>query len=351
VHNESKAEHVLRAVTTLTRHVDKHVHSVLHAYVSTLRASSRSSAAAPTIMQQSCQTPQYGNPPPSGMFHAIKQFAYRSTPYYANDPAFTPAPYYHGETSSPSLLSTTAPSMQDADTEASWTDSDSGDSLSYMSSVEEQSIKEGRYVPPYPETVSKGSLLDLNGSTLEDLYKQAWLAAEARAHNAANEPSEVAANTQKETPRPSNEAFAPVPWAITHPRRRAYHIYPENPDGSENLGRLRPELYLCSDVNDFGLCWCTLGTSGNCPLGSQCRWMHVLPQRWLRFFIVSGRVSVEFARVLMANWKASESPDLDDGAVARMEAICIGLGEQVEPQELRARRRRGPKAWSWDEHS
>jgi hypothetical protein len=64
---------------------------------------------------------------------------------------------------------------------------------------------------------------------------------------------------------------------------------------------------------------------------------------------VSGRVSVQFARVLMANWKAAESSDLNKLAVARMEAICIGLGDEVESQEISSLR--CADFWSWNNYS
>jgi len=199
---------------------------------------------------------------------------------------------------------------------------------------------------PDLSTVSFGSLLDTEGTSLAVLHWESWMAALARAKKVADEII-VPEGEITTIPPPCDKFFDPMPWKTCHRKLRRHHIYPDNEDGSRNYGMLWAELYLCSKSNQFGLCWYAFGTPDRCPLGAACRWEHYLPWRKLRFLITSGRVSVELARQMMANLKSDEDPDQNSKAIDNMEAIIIGLGERLQPKVLLSRR--GPNAWSWED--
>ena len=147
-------------------------------------------------------------------------------------------------------------------------------------------------------------------------------------------------------PPPRDEYFDTVPWKMTHRPAMPHHVYPNNRDGSCNSGLLWAARYHCSKSNQLGLCWYTFGTPGSCPLGASCRWDHSLLGTTLRFLITSGRVSVQFARQLMANWNTNEHSDQLPEVIARMKAITLGLGERLEPKILPSQR---ANSRSWDD--
>ena len=171
------------------------------------------------------------------------------------------------------------------------------------------------------------------------------MAAQARAKKVAQ--AKISSTNELDTlPPPRDEYFDTVPWITSHRPVMPHHVYPKNRDGSRNSGLLWATRYLCSKSNQLGLCWYTFGTPGSCPLGASCRWDHSLPWTTLEFLITSGRVSVQLARQLMANWNTNEHSDLHPMVISRMKAITLGLGERLEPKVLPSQR---ANSRSWDD--
>lgn len=198
---------------------------------------------------------------------------------------------------------------------------------------------------PSISDLSLGSLLHKDKTPLKVLHWEGWMGARARAKKVAH--AKLGPTGKVVTlPHPCDEYFDAVPWEASHRPEMPHHVYPKNKDGSRNSGLLWVTRYLCSKSNQLGLCWYTFGTPGSCPLGASCRWDHKLSWTSLCFLITSGRVSVQLARQLMANWNTNEHPDQLPEVIARMKAITLGLGERLEPKVLPSRR---ASSRSWDD--
>jgi hypothetical protein len=163
---------------------------------------------------------------------------------------------------------------------------------------------------------------------LDTLHKQSWDVARDRAtQDRATRQSENESGRSK-MPRPSHEYFDPPPWRQRNRPRWSYHDYGTYTwNNQPNSGVLRSRVLLLSKGTDLGLCHVTFGTLDNCPLGQRCRWDHTIKWKQLRFLIVSGRVSVPRAQIMMANWcTPGLLLDLSESSLDNMFDIYRGLG-------------------------
>jgi len=212
-------------------------------------------------------------------------------------------------------------------------------------SSEDSSLSETDICCPSLTDVSLGSLLYNDQTPLKVLRWEGWMGARARAKKVAH--TKAGSTGKADTlPPPHDKYFDAVPWRASKRPEMPHHVYPNNNDGSRNSGMLWAARYLCSKSNQLGLCWYTFGTPGSCPLSASCRWDHSLSWTTLRFLITSGRVSVQLARQLMANWNTNEHSDLHPEVTTRMKAITLGLGERLEPKVLPSQR---ANSRSWDD--
>ena len=128
--------------------------------------------------------------------------------------------------------------------------------------------------------------------------------------------------------------FEDTPWRTKFPKLRPEHVYGINSSGRPSHGRLSPFLYLCNDECDYGLCAATFGTMDRCLLGLQCRWKHAIKWNDLRFLITSGRLSLDRARVMLANWQTPTKPEMRLRAEAHMMNITVRLAPLENAQIL-----------------
>ncbi|KAI4700548.1 hypothetical protein J4E81_003509 [Alternaria sp. BMP 2799] len=128
--------------------------------------------------------------------------------------------------------------------------------------------------------------------------------------------------------------FEDTPWRTKFPKLRPEHVYGTNSSGRPSHGRLSPFLYLCNDECDYGLCAATFGTMERCPLGLRCRWKHAIKWNDLKFLITSGRLSLDLARVMLANWQTPTKPEMRLRAEAHMMNITVRLAPLENAQIL-----------------
>jgi hypothetical protein len=187
---------------------------------------------------------------------------------------------------------------------------------------------------PSYDTVTTGCLVSVED--LSGRHQDAWNAARSCAHEITSEHVLTSGRTRTRMPRPSDEFFPRLPWSRYSRRLRSYHNYGVHDyDGSVNYGKLWARMYLCGYTNDYGLCYFTFGTPETCPMGSSCRWKHEIRWRDLRLLIITGRVSVPRAQIMMANWCTPNLPELNHHTIHRMMAILIGLGSGPDAQTLK----------------
>jgi hypothetical protein len=212
--------------------------------------------------------------------------------------------------------------------------SDNGSAFS-NSDVPSNDLDDDAYsAAPSYDTVTTGCLVSVED--LSGRHQDAWNAARSCAQEIAGEQVMRSGRTRIRMPRPSNEFFPRLPWPRYRRRLRSYHDYGVHDyDGSVNYGKLWARMYLCGYANDYGLCYFTFGTPETCPMGTSCRWKHEIRWQDLRLLIITGRVSVPRAQIMVANWCTPDLPKLDHHATHRMMAILIGLGSGPDAQILK----------------
>jgi ElaB/YqjD/DUF883 family membrane-anchored ribosome-binding protein len=183
------------------------------------------------------------------------------------------------------------------------------------------------------EFVSDGELLARED--LDAMHQAAWSAAQSRARQSLEGQITASRARSSQMPRPSDDFFHQRPWWSRHnPPREPHHLY-ENPwNGNASDGDLWHWKLLLSEDHNLGLCYYTFGTPSNCELGLNCRWSHTIEWEQLRFLIVSGRVSVLRAQIMMANWKSPQIPELSTSDHYRMLIILCGLNRGPRTQFL-----------------